>query len=147
VAQPALESDPRVQAVFPNYRSMHVRHQNPIPHPWVPNDPYFNVHTPVSGWPGEWHLQNQAPLASYNAGQDVKATDAWNAGWTGFYIIVGVVDDGIDTSHEDLPRDAADQFDFGQNDSDPNHVYSDDQHGTSTSGVAAARGGNGKGTC
>ncbi len=129
-------SDRRVRAAYVNQRTHYVRLA------FVPNDPYFHKDTPSAGWPGQWHLLNE-----YTAGLDARVQGAWNRDSTGSGVTVGIVDDGLETSHPDLAANyvAGDSWDFGQNDGDPNPVYADDQHGVSTAGVAAARGGNGIG--
>lgn len=109
---------------------------------FVPNDPYFHKNTPVAGWPGQWHLINE-----HTPGLDAGVQGAWNRDITGSGVVIGIVDDCLETGHPDLSPNywSADSWDFGQNDSNPNPVYTDDMHGTSTSGVAGARGGNGVG--
>ena len=110
---------------------------------FVPNDPYFHKETPA-GWtgPGQWHLINE-----YAAGRDVRVQGAWARNIIGAGVIIGIVDDCLETAHPDLAPNyvAADSWDFYDNDADPNPVYSDDYHGISVAGVAAARGGNGAG--
>lgn len=110
--------------------------------PFTPNDPYFPRNQPSSGWPGQWHLSN--PL---NPGRDARVTGAWTAGFTGQGVTIGIVDDGLQTDHPDLSPNysASSSYDFGSNDAIPNPVNSNDNHGTSVAGVAAARGGNGIG--
>lgn len=115
---------------LPDY---HVRYA------FVPNDPYFHRDTPALGWPGQWHLINE-----HVTGRDAGLQGAWNRDITGAGVIIGIVDDCLQTTHPDLAPNyvAAHSWDFGQNDAIPDPVYSDDQHGISTAGVAAARGGN-----
>ncbi len=109
---------------------------------FVPNDPYFHKDTPGAGWLGQWHLVNE-----HTSGLDVRVQGAWNRDITGSGVTIGIVDDCLETSHPDLAPNyvAADSWDFGQNDNNPNPVRADDQHGISVSGVAAARGGNSTG--
>lgn len=130
------EVDRRVRSLHPNGRSPHVRMA------FVPNDPYFHRNTPSGGWPGQWHLINEI-----TPGLDVRVQGAWNRDITGNGVVIGIVDDCLQTTHPDLAPNysAADSWDFGQNDSNPNPVYASDAHGVSTAGVAAARGGNGLG--
>jgi len=96
---------------------------------FVPNDPLY---------PQQWHLNNAGAYPHANV------NPAWAANLTGSGVIIGIVDDGLETFHPDLAPNyvPADSWDFGQNDAIPNPVYSSDNHGTSVSGVAAARGGN-----
>ena len=132
----APAADARVRSASVNQRTAYVKMA------FVPNDPYFHKNTPSSGWPGQWHLINE-----WVSGRDIRVQGAWNRDITGTGVIIGVVDDCLQTSHPDLSPNyvSADSWDFGQNDGNPSPVNSDDQHGISTSGVAAARGGNGIG--
>ncbi len=137
LAMSSFSSSPFVRAVYENTRSQNVLHA------FTPNDPYWRRLHPA-GWsgPGEWHLWNE-----YVAGRDVNIVPAWNKDMTGYGVTIGIVDDCLQTSHPDLAPNyrSDDSWDFGQDDADPSPVNSDDQHGVSTSGVAAARGGNGIG--
>lgn len=119
---------------------------------FAPNDPYFPVNSPP-GFPGQWHLDNQRGT---NPAPDVNIVPAWARGLTGAGVTVGIVDDGLQINHPDLAPnyDAANSFDFGQNDNNPSPVFNNqfngagnltsygDNHGTSVAGVAGARGGN-----
>jgi subtilisin family serine protease len=117
---------------------------------FVPNDPYFTTGNPL-GFSGQWHLDTQTSAAVY----DANLTGAWSRNLTGQGITIGIVDDSLQIAHPDLSPnyDAANSFDFGQNDPIPNPVHSNtnptvtngDNHGTAVAGVAAARGGNGIG--
>lgn len=106
---------------------------------FAPNDPYFPRNGGGAGQPGQWHVVNQ-----HTAGLDVKVQGAWNLDITGAGVIIGVVDDGLETAHPDLAPNyvAADSFNFDDNIPDPNPVGSNDRHGISVAGVAGARGGN-----
>jgi subtilisin family serine protease len=116
-------------------------------------DPYFFPLT--SGgktYPGQWHLWNQMPTSGVNAGLDAGLKNAWNVGsglgYTGRGVVIGIVDDGVEGTHEDLKdnyrpdlsknfsQDAA----LAAKDQEP--VQPGDNHGTAVAGVAAARGGN-----
>lgn len=97
---------------------------------FAPDDPLFAT------W--QWNL-------TLSGGEpDLNVEPAWARGVTGQGVTIGIVDDCLQTAHPDLAPnyDAADSWDFGQNDGDPSPVYSGDMHGTSVAGVAAARGGN-----
>lgn len=109
---------------------------------FVPNDPYYTKDNPAAGWPGQWYLKN-----TVTAGLDVNVESAWLDDRTGTGVIVGVVDDGLQTNHPDLTLNysSISSFDFGQNDSNPSPVYNDDSHGTAIAGLISARGGNGSG--
>lgn len=135
-ARQSIAQDPSVRQVYENRRTLKVRHA------FVPNDPYFHKQTP-SPWTGrgQWHLTNEYTDI------DSRVVGAWKRNITGQGVTIGIVDDGLETAHPDLAPNyvAADSWDFGDNDADPNPVYDDDQHGISVAGVAAARGGNGIG--
>lgn len=96
----------------------------------IPNDPLFAQ---------QWHLRNTAA-----AGRDVNIIQVWDS-YRGAGIRIGIVDDGLQTSHPDLSPNTDTVNDYDWNDgtpNDPNPVLSVDFHGTSCAGVAAARGGN-----
>ncbi len=129
-----LSKDGRVRKAFRNERLQRVHCA------FVPDDPEY-----LSS-PGGWHLGN-GPSATH-----ANVIAAWNRDITGAGVLIGIVDDCLEIGHEDLQANhsAANSWDFGQNDADPspvhnNPVSSQDRHGTSVGGVAAARGGNGIG--
>ncbi len=93
----------------------------------VPNDPLYS---------DQWHLSS----ADY---PDTNIENAWERA-TGAGVVIGIVDDSLQHSHPDLSPNyiSEDSWDFGQDDGDPSPVHSDDNHGTSVGGVAAAKGNN-----
>ncbi|HVK07938.1 MAG TPA: S8 family serine peptidase [Gemmataceae bacterium] len=93
----------------------------------------------------QWHLKNTGQGGG-TVGADADVEPAWNAGFNGTGATIAIVDDGLLRTHQDLAPnyDAANSFDFNDNDSDPSPV-SGDTHGTSAAGVAAAQGDNGLG--
>jgi subtilisin-like proprotein convertase family protein len=115
---------------------------NCVRYSFTPNDPFY-LSNSTSGYTGQWHLDDQTSADL----PDVNITGAWNRDLTGLGVTIGIVDDCLQINHPDLASnyDAADSWDFGQNDSNPSPVYTSDMHGTSVAGVAAARGGNGIG--
>lgn len=93
----------------------------------------------------QWYLKNDGSLAGTTAGNDLNVVPAWEAGATGAGIRVGVVDDGVSTTHEDLVDrlDTANDRDFNEDDNNPSHGL-DDGHGTMVSGcIGASRNGVG----
>lgn len=82
----------------------------------VPPDPNF---------PEQWHLKNTVtPIA------DVNAEAAWDAGFTGTGIVIGIADYGVQTTHPDLVPN--------RNVAGSQAGVPIDPHGTSAAGVAAA---------
>jgi proprotein convertase subtilisin/kexin type 2 len=104
----------------------------------VPNDPLFAR---------QWHLQNTGQTGAdgrqATPGEDMNLSKAWH--WaTGAGVRIAVVDDGIDTTHEDLNVVPGLSWDYRLNRyGDPSSPFSD--HGTACAGLAAAKGNNGKG--
>ena len=124
--------------------------------PSAANDPYFYPLTSGgTDYPGQWHLWNQAPITAANVGQDAGLKNAWNIGgglgYTGRGVVIGIVDDGVQGTHEDLKdnylkglsKNFSTNADLALQDQGP--VLGSDNHGTAVAGVAAARGGNGYG--
>ncbi|HMP90981.1 MAG TPA: S8 family peptidase [Kiritimatiellia bacterium] len=100
---------------------------------FVPNDTLFT---------NQWHLLNTGQFNG-NAGVDVRITNAWDT-YRGSNILIGIVDDGLQTAHPDLAANVNTtiDWDFNFNDNDPNHTFEEDGHGTACAGVAAAVGNN-----
>lgn len=104
----------------------------------------------------QWHLKYQGQSGAV-AGTDVNIESVWNYpsgtsgtnAWRGTGVRIGIVDDGLQTSHPDLSTnyEATYSHDWNGNDSDPNPSVSGtvNKHGTSCAGNAAARGNNGTG--
>lgn len=130
----AAQNDPRVKLAFVD------RPTTFAPAAFSPNDPYFPNNSPNASFRGQWHLENQIV-----AGRDARLRGAWDNDWTGLGVTIGIVDDGMQTTHPDLaPNLSAYSYDFRFNDSNPSPSGSNN-HGTAVAGVAAARGGNGIG--
>jgi subtilisin-like proprotein convertase family protein len=91
----------------------------------------------------QWHLKK---IATSTAGTDLNVEDAWKYtsptnGVRGSGIRIGIVDDGVETTHPDLRVDTVNGWDWNGNDNNPNPGTGDD-HGTQCAGVAAAIGNN-----
>jgi len=100
----------------------------------VPNDPLFVQ---------QWHLLNTGQSGGV-PGEDMNVVNVWDT-YQGDGVVIGIVDDGIDTLHPDLiPNYRADlSYDYFADDSDPQHELPNDTgHGTSVAGTAAAAGNN-----
>jgi len=127
--------------------------------PTKENDPYFFPLT-SSGkdYPGQWHLWNQVTVSDVNKGQDAGLKNAWNLldekgqptgkGYTGRGVVIGIVDDGVEGTHEDLKDNYLPGLskNFSQDSTLASQaqgpIQGRDNHGTAVAGVAAARGGN-----
>jgi subtilisin family serine protease len=107
---------------------------------FTPNDPFFNNPSPPNNFGGQWHLGNNI------SGSNVNVVPAWNRNVTGAGVVIGIVDSGMEGTHEDIAPNysAANSFDFINNSSTIT-LLSGDRHGQAVGGVAAARGGNGIG--
>ncbi len=93
--------------------------------PWstrLPSDP---------GFTNQWHLRNTT-----NSVADANVEGAWDAGWTGQGVVVGVVDGGVTSTHPDLAANY---------NSTASQSGGGDSHGTSCAGIAAAVEGNNQG--
>ncbi|MEO7317925.1 MAG: S8 family serine peptidase, partial [Chthoniobacteraceae bacterium] len=121
----ALRAEAGVEAAEPQLaRLMQKR--------FTPNDPLFST---------QWHLRD-TNAGSGIFGLDVKSV--WDT-WKGTGIRIGIVDDGLQTTHPDLAPNVDLVNDHDWNDATPNDPSPDvtqDFHGTSCAGVAAARGNN-----
>ncbi len=105
---------------------------------WIPNDSLFSK---------QWHLRNTGQLGG-TSGIDVKPLAVWDS-FRGAGIRIGLVDDGLQTTHPDLAPnvDTLNGYDWNGGDTNPNPDVRYDDHGTSCAGVAAARGNNTTGVC
>lgn len=102
----------------------------------IPNDTLFT---------NQWHLLNTGQFGG-TAGSDVRITNVWDTR-RGTNIVIGIIDDGLQTGHPDLAPNVNTNidWDFNYSDPNPNPGFSDDNHGTACAGLAAARGNNGLG--
>jgi subtilisin-like proprotein convertase family protein len=104
---------------------------------WAPNDTLYSQ---------QWHLNNTGQGGG-TPGVDVRVTNVWNT-YRGSNILIAIVDDGLQITHTDLYENVNTQIDYDWNDGtpyDPSPDVSQDFHGSSCAGVAAARGNNGRG--
>ncbi len=98
------------------------------------NDPLFSR---------QWHLKNTGQEGG-TTGIDINVQPVWQAGVSGAGVQVAVLDDGVDTYHEDLFGNIllASSLNMAANGKpawDPSPASSSDDHGTSVAGLIAAR--------
>jgi len=122
-----LRNDPDVLSAEPLLARKHQKKN-------IPNDPQFT---------NQWHLLNTGQNGG-TAGVDVNITNVWET-TQGSNILIGIIDDGLLETHEDLSNNVntvlgKDWID-GDNDPSPKSAYND-THGTPCAGVAAGRGNN-----
>ena len=110
----------------------------------MPNDTLINQ---------QWHLKFNNQTGAV-AGTDLNIESVWayptsGAGFRGRGIRIGIVDDGLQTSHPDFAGNIDTTNDYDWNDSSPNdpNPGPGDDHGTACGGDAAARGNNNLGVC
>ncbi|XP_029773457.1 neuroendocrine convertase 2 isoform X2 [Suricata suricatta] len=101
------------------------------------NDPLFTK---------QWYLINTGQ-ADGTPGLDLNVAEAWELGYTGKGVTIGIMDDGIDYLHPDLASNynAEASYDFSGNDPYPYPRYTDDwfnSHGTRCAGEVSAAANN-----
>jgi len=102
----------------------------------------------------QWHYYNNGSASSSVSGCDINVVPVWENYTTGSQnIVVAVVDQGVDYSHEDL---AANMWNnpsqsgtakYGYNFATSSYVIHPGDHGTHVAGTIAAVNNNGKGVC
>ncbi len=112
--------------------------------------------------PDQWHYNNLGTAPGAVAGADLNLFEAWKTETGNPKVIVSVIDDGVDTNHDDLKDNlwVNDKEIPNNNTDDDNNGYVDDVHGTSfvvqgrvgshgthVAGTVAARNGNNIGVC
>ncbi|KAJ3446892.1 s8 family serine peptidase [Anaeramoeba flamelloides] len=110
------------------------KYQNNVPKEYTPSDPLF---------PDQFHLKNTGQFVGKTT-VDVNVSPVWDLGYFGEDITIAIVDDGLYHSHEDLSSNflMEGSWDYCLDKNDPVGT-SDDTHGTSCAGVAAATDGDG----
>ena len=151
-----LRADPRVRYVERNYRVQAADHGS------TPNDPSFHL---------QWGLDNFGQTvngAPGTADDDIDAEEAWGVTRGSPYVVVGILDTGLDVTHPDLAgnlwvnpgencagcrTDGLDNdgngyvddwrgWDFVNDDNNPND---DNGHGSHVAGIIGAVGNNATG--
>lgn len=106
------------------YETVELEVQRPITKRSAPTDPLLS---------DQWHLRNtQLPNA------DINADGAWDLGYTGQGVVIGIVEDGFQQTHPDI----APNYNATASQGSPSSA---DRHATACAGIAAARGNNGVG--
>lgn len=110
--------------------------KNTIPN--IPTDPLYAYSQLNQDY--QWHLNNTGENGG-SEGMDANVTSIWSD-YLGTGITVGVVDDGLLTTHPDLAAHVNTLIDRNWNDgssTDPSPRTSDESHGTEVAGVIAAQ--------
>ncbi|MDP7397455.1 MAG: S8 family serine peptidase, partial [Lentisphaeria bacterium] len=94
----------------------------------LPTDPLFG---------DQWHLDNTGQSGG-TIGVDLNIVEVWDTGIKGSGIVIGIVDDAIDTEHPDLPT-AVLAKDFVGDDDTAWPDIGTQGHGTAVAGIALAR--------
>lgn len=100
--------------------------------PVIPNDALFN---------NQWHLNNTGQGIGISDA-DIDASEAWDYTLGSANIRIAIIDDAVDTNHEDLQPNLVQQIDVIDDDENANPSNSSERHGTAVAGVAVARGNN-----
>ncbi len=100
-----------------------------------PDDPLYGCQWHLNNT-GQWRFNGQR----ITAGEDINVEGVWNDEILASGINVAVVDDGIDSDHEDLADNV--NSDLNHDYSGNDNVFSPLGHGTRTGGVIAAVGDN-----
>ncbi|HEU4365733.1 MAG TPA: S8 family serine peptidase [Candidatus Krumholzibacteria bacterium] len=137
-------ADPHVEYATPDWKAYPAV---------VPTDPAYPQHwghnntaqLPGLDWGGTY--DHTLPTTVGTPGFDTNAQPGWDgsAGFGSASVIIAIVDTGVNLSHPDLNLVAG--WDYGDGDSNPEDNSAAAGHGTSCSGVAAARANNGLGAC
>ena len=93
----------------------------------------------------QWHLNNTGQSGG-TVGIDIRAFTAWQD-YSGYGVRVGVIDDGVQSTHPDLDAntDTTTDYDARDNDNNADASASDDAHGVAVAGLIAAERFNGIG--
>uniref|UniRef100_A0A674HQF0 Neuroendocrine convertase 2 n=1 Tax=Taeniopygia guttata TaxID=59729 RepID=A0A674HQF0_TAEGU len=85
------------------------------------NDIDINMNDPL--FTKQWYLINTGQ-ADGTPGLDLNVAEAWELGYTGKGVTIGIMDDGIDYLHPDLASNynAKASYDFSSNDPYPYHI-------------------------
>lgn len=123
-ARAQLDAQPGIRAFEPEAWLTRV------PKSFAPPDPRF---------PEQWHLENVGQSGGILAA-DARVRPAWDAGFSGEGVVIGVVDEGIEYTHPDLRPNwlVGSGYDYNDRDTDPSPSGEDDRHGTAVAGISLA---------
>ena len=117
----------------------------------IPNDTYHVSHhwghnntVQMLSWKtGDTYNHTGTPVGTY--GFDTNAHAGWDGsqGYGSSQVVIGIIDSGVDTGHEDIADVSG--YDFGDGDTNPFDNSAEPGHGTCCAGVAAGIANNGKG--
>lgn len=106
----------------------------------TPNDIYFTYQYALFNKGQDIDWVPGGPQGTPSA--DIKAPSAWEETTGKEDVIIGILDTGVDPTHEDLKNKILPGYDFVNDDPDPSD---DHRHGTMVAGVVGAETNNGKG--
>jgi subtilisin family serine protease len=89
----------------------------------------------------QWHLVKNETVYLQNSIDDnahIHAGDLLNT-YSGKGIKIAIIDDGLDTNHEDLENAIVSTYDIVSKSSNVEHLNQGDQHGTAVTGIIGAR--------
>jgi len=131
----AIHEQEAVTFSHPNFM-VHIVKAQAAP-AYTPNDPLYG---------NQWHLNSTGQLGA-QANADINAPEAWDLTTGSNSIVIGVIDDGFEGTHEDFqaPGKVLTGFDAIDNDFDPRPTDPNDAHGTNVAGVITAVQDNGLG--
>ncbi|XP_056022514.1 furin-like protease kpc-1 [Ostrea edulis] len=99
-------------------------------------------------WKLQWYL-NGGGHKGNSGNYDMSVKGAWRLGYTGKGVVVSILDDGIERTHDDLKEnyDPYASYDVNNNDPDPMPRYdpwNENRHGTRCAGEVSAKSNNNK---
>jgi len=98
----------------------------------VVNEPYYYQQWSINYDADFYHSNSIEIDAHIHAGELLKS-------YRGSGIRIAVIDNGLDTNHEDFSGAIVETYDLETGGRDVSHTFAEDTHGTSVTGVAVAR--------